>query len=141
MGYGLGYYRRIDGSLAGQGVEDGDHHVADVHFEESAKSVAGVAASEAVSAEGVVRTRNPTGHLAGHQLQIVRDGHHGTFAIGQQPGDQRDLGSLQRVETVSSLHGQGLLAEPLIGGGAPKVDGYAPAVGQLVGGRADCALC
>ena len=83
MSYGLGYYPRVDSSLAGQGVEDGDHHVADVHFEESAKSVAGVAASEAVSAEGVVRTWDPTGYLAGHQLQLVRDGHHGAFAIGQ----------------------------------------------------------
>ena len=64
-------------------MEDGDDHVAGVHLEESAKSVAGVAASEAVSAEGVVRTRDPTGHLAGHQLQIVRDGHDWSFAVGQ----------------------------------------------------------
>jgi hypothetical protein len=36
VGYGLGYQRRIDGALPGEGVQHGHHDMAGVHLEEPA---------------------------------------------------------------------------------------------------------
>ena len=37
------------------------------------------------------------------------------------------------MEAVATFDGEGLLAQPLVGGGAPEVDADPPAFGQLVG--------
>tara|TARA_B100000700_G_scaffold203351_1_gene223593 strand:- start:41 stop:331 length:291 start_codon:yes stop_codon:yes gene_type:complete len=80
---GLDDHRRVEGAFLGQGMENGDHHVTDVHLEESPESLAGIAATEAVSTERVVRAGDPTCYLTGDQFLKVRYGHYWALTVSQ----------------------------------------------------------
>ncbi len=108
--------------------------MAGVGLEVAAERLAGVAAPEAVGAEGDEGARDPTGHLVGDRLHVVADGDVGPLGLRQRLGYPGGTGRLRWVEAVPALGRQRLFPQGLVRRRRPQLGAHVVVLGQLVAG-------
>ena len=132
-GDGVGDDLGLHLAAGGQRRQGGDDDVGGVGLEVASEGLAGVAATEAIGAEGHEPPAggDPPGDLVGHRLHEVGDGDDRAVAVVEQLGDPRGATGLVGVQPVPALGGERLLAEALVAGGRPQLRGHVVVLEQL----------